>query len=140
MPIDDLPPRPEDPVDPWHGHPAWPKVQRAMRMLHLGSLLYLLFTALAWWAFLTGFGTGRMLPVPFGFIFLGWLTIGCVASLVADLIIVRALRRRRPWAWVGALVLLAIDAGSILLLPFTIIGFIAIADSEVRTAFDEPPR
>jgi len=138
MPIDEHFRRPDDPVDPWDGHPAWPKVQRAITMLHLGSLLYLLLTAGAWTAVFggLGFSVAALLPWPLQYVVLAYLTMGCLVALVADVVVVRGLRRRRPWAWTAALVLFALDASSIVFLPMTIIGLQALGDAEVRAAFD----
>lgn len=137
---DELPRRPDDPLDPWAGHPAWPKVQKTITMLHLGSLVYLLLTICAYVAVFGDFpfSLTRLLPGPMPYLVLAYLTLGCLGSLISDVIIVRGLRQRRPWAWLAALVLLGLDASSIILLPMTIIGLIQLGDSEVRAAFDEP--
>lgn len=138
---DELPHRPDHPVDPWAGHPAWPKVQKTITMLHLGSLVYVLLTLGAYAAVFGGFpfSLTHLMPGPMPYLVLGYLTVGCLVSLVADFIIVRGLRQRRPWAWISALVLLGLDASSIILLPMTIIGLIQLGDSTVRTAFDDAP-
>ncbi len=138
MPIDEHFRRPDDPVDPWDGHPAWPQVRRAIAMLHLGSLLYLLLTAGAYAADFGGLATSltALLPWPLQYVVLAYLTLGCVIALVADVVVVRGLRQRRPWAWIAALVLFALDASSIVFLPMTIIGVKALGDPEVRAAFD----
>lgn len=139
MPNDELPRRPDDPIDPWAGHPAWPKVQRTITMLHLGSLVYLLVTVGAYAAVLGAFpfSLARILPEPLQYLLLAYLTLGSLASLVSDIVIVRGLRQRRPWAWLAALVLLGLDASTIIMLPMTIVGLIQLGDSEVRAAFDD---
>ncbi len=138
MPHDETFRRPDDPVDPWAGHPAWPKVQRAIHMLHLGSLVYLLLTLCAYAAVFGHFGISlaALLPFPLPYILLAYLTFGCIAALIGDAIVVRGLRQRKPWAWIAALVLLGLDASSIILLPMTIIGLQMLGDAEVRAAFD----
>lgn len=135
---DPLPP-PDFGDDPWSEHrAAWPKVQRAILMLRLGSLLYFLLTALAYAAVfgVLPIGLITLLPLPFQILILAYLTVCFIGALITDIITVHGLRRRRPWAWVTALVVFAFDASSILLLPMTIIGLKALSDSEVRAAFD----
>ncbi len=124
--------------DPWAGHPAWPKVQRVITLLHLGSVLYWLITILAYSTVFTDFGFSltAILPSPLAYLVLGYLTVACVGLTIMDVIVVRGLRQRRPWAWVTALILFAFDASSLFFLPLTFFGFKALGDAEVRAAFD----
>lgn len=119
-------------------HPAWPKVQKTITMLHLGSLAYLLVTLGAYAAVFGDlpFSLTRLMPGPMPYLVLAYLTLGCLGSIITDLVVVRGLRQRRSWAWLGAMVLLGLDASSIFLLPMTVIGLIQLGDSEVRAAFD----
>lgn len=124
--------------DPWAGHPAWPKVQRVITLLHLGTLLYWLITLLAYGSVFAhlGFSLTTFLPSTLRYLLLGYLTVACVGSTIIDVIVVRGLRQRRSWAWVMALILVAFDASSFFFLPLTFLGFKALGDAEVRAAFD----
>lgn len=124
--------------NPWAGHPAWPKVQRVILFLHLGSLLYWLITIFAYSAVFghLGFGLVAFLPPFLQYVMLGYLSLACLGSTITDVIVVRGLRQRRPWAWVAALILFAFDASSLFFLPLTFLGFKTLGDAEVRAAFD----
>ncbi len=124
--------------DPWGDHPAWPKVEKAIRMLHYGTILILALTIFAYLAIFgdLGISLSGFLPGILKYAFLVYLTGLCLVSVVADAVVVRGLKQRRPWAWIAALVLFAMDAGSLLFLPMSIIGFIQLGDPEVRAAFD----
>ncbi len=125
--------------DPWAGHPAWPKVRRAIALMHAGSLVYLLVTTCAYLTVFGGFHISVVAWLPFflQLVLVAYLTLACLAAVVADVVVSRGLRQRRPWAWIAALVTFGLDASSLLLLPLAIFGLMVLADDEVRAAFDE---
>ena len=128
------------PVPPaWQGHPAWPQVQRVITMLHLGSAVYVALVAL-WIVVMVSLGISwrDLLEHPRMLVSGLMLVVMAPISLIADVIVGRGLRERRPWALVAGLALFALDGMSVLFLPMTIIGLINLASTSVRKAFDEP--
>ncbi len=127
--------------DPWAGHPAWPKVRRAIAFMHAGSVVYLTLTAGAYLTVFGGFHVSLVAWLPFFLqvVLVVYLSLACLAAVVADVVVGRGLRRREPWAWIAALVTFGLDAGSLVLLPLAIFGLITLADPEVRAAFEAPP-
>ena len=139
----DLPQTWHDAPPAWADHPAWPRIRRTITMLHLGSLAFVLMAgaAIAWATFVYmdhGFRFNELAI----YLFATLLGLGGLVSCVADMVVVRGLRERRPWAWTGAMVLFALDSTTLLFLPMTIIGFISLGEAPARDAFlaDNPTR
>lgn len=124
----------------WKNDPAWPQIRRTILLLHLGTLVHLGLWLL-WFVVTFVVFQIRLADMLDHVRLLLWgvaLSFITPVALIADVVVTTGLRRRRPWALVGGLVLFAGHGMSLLFLPMTIIGISVLASAQVRSALAEP--